>query len=60
MSRIIKPIMHRVDSKKAPKAPPVLPKEAVQTGPKEYVDRWGVLYEVIFNGERDQYLTVKK
>jgi hypothetical protein len=48
---------HRVQSKRLPKPP--LPKEITPTEPRQYVDRWGVKYLVIWNGQPgDQSLEV--
>jgi hypothetical protein len=42
---------HRVISKCARKAPLVLPKEPVRRDPREYVDRWGNVFAVVWNGQ---------
>lgn len=40
-----------VVSKMAKKAPPQLPKEVTLTAPRAYVDRWGIEYDVWWNGQ---------
>lgn len=43
---------HRVSRpNKRNRQPAPLPKEVVQTAPREYVDRWGVAYRVLWNGQ---------
>lgn len=49
----MKRIQHRVDSKRRPKAPPPLPKEVTPTAPREYVDRFGIEYVVVWHGGDD-------
>ena len=44
------PYLHRVDRKREPKPP--LPKEVVELAPRTYRDRWGTVYEVVWNGHR--------
>jgi len=44
-----------VVSKLARKAPPTLPKEVVETGPRTYRDRWGIEYEVKWNGQPSDF-----
>jgi hypothetical protein len=42
---------HRVSRpNKKNRQPAPLPREVVPTAPRQYVDRWGVRYEVIWNG----------
>ena len=41
---------HRVTSKQARPAPPILPKEVTVTGPREYTDRFGTAFEVVWDG----------
>lgn len=41
--------LHRVQKFGQPQAP--LPKEVTPTAPRQYVDRWGVKYLVIWNGQ---------
>lgn len=54
----MKRIQHRVDSKRAPKAPP-LPKEAIATGPRElFVPRTQTLYDIVWNGQRGDFSLV--
>lgn len=40
-----------VVSKLATKAPPQLPKEVTPTAPRNYKDRWGIEYQVVWNGQ---------
>jgi len=39
-----------VVSKLAPKAA-ILPKEVTRTAPREYRDRWGIEYDVVWNDQ---------
>ena len=44
---------HRVEAKRRPKAPIPLPREVEAVAPREYIDRWGERYLVIWNGQPD-------
>lgn len=47
----MKRIAHRVESKRARKAPkPALPKEVVITGDRERIDRYGEQFNVVWRG----------
>lgn len=46
----MKTITHRVESKRRRIAPPALPKEVIQTAPREYVDRFGQILVVTWDG----------